>query len=266
MNHIKNMRNVPTMHHLSQVESAKGRVTAEEWQARLELAALYRLVDHFRWTDFIYNHISLRLPGEETLLINPFGYFYDEITASCLVKIDLEGNILDDPTGMGINGAGFVIHGAIHAARPDVACVIHTHTRAGCAVAAHKAGLLPISQHAAALMGRIGYHDFEGIATRLEERARLVANLGDKPILILRNHGLLVAGKTAAEAFFLTMVLERACEIQATSLAFGDAILECSPQSISETQAILANANPTYATDWNAALRLVERVAPGYSD
>lgn len=136
--------------------SVRSRVSPEEWRARCDLAALYRLVAHYRWTDLIYNHISMRAPGEDHYLINPFGYLYEEVTASSLVKVSVEGKIIDDPTGFGINLAGFVIHGAIHAARHDVACVLHTHTRAGIAVSAQKEGLLPISQHAAVIMAKAG--------------------------------------------------------------------------------------------------------------
>src|SRR5438270_536110 len=135
--------------------AVRSRVTAEEWKARVDLAALYRLVAHFRWTDTIYTHISMRVPGEETFLINPFGYLYEEVTASSLVKVDGNGNVLDDPTGVGINKPGYVIHGAIHMARHDVQCVIHTHTRAGIGVSAQEEGLLPISKHAALFVGRI---------------------------------------------------------------------------------------------------------------
>lgn len=238
--------------------------SASEWHARVELAALYRLVAHFRWTDLIYTHISLRVPGEEAYLINPFGYLYEEVTASSLVKVDVHGNILEDPTGLGINGAGFIIHGAIHSARHDVGCVLHTHTRAGVAVSTHEEGLLPISQHASVLMGRIAYHDFEGIAIRPEEQSRLVADLGPHSMMILRNHGLLVAGKTAAQAFYLIHMLERACEIQVAALGYGVTVRRITGQSIIESQLAIDATNPDYSRDWAAMLRLVQRVAPDY--
>lgn len=253
----------------SALNEVRDRVSREEWQARVELAALYRAVAHFRWTDTIFNHISYRLGGvndAEEFLINPFGLLYEEVTASSLVKIDVDGNILDDPTGLGINAAGFIIHGAVHAARPDVKVVVHTHTRAGVAVAAQEKGLLPISQHAALLMGRIGYHDFEGLATRADEQARLVANLGDKPAMLLRNHGVLVAGRSAAEAFNMTHVLERACDIQIAAMAGGSDLRMISDESIELSKAAMGGANAAFAfdRDWAAMKRLLDRVSPGY--
>lgn len=242
----------------------KQRVSAEEWDARVQLAALYRLVAHFRWTDTIYNHISLRTPGEHSFLINPFGYLYEEITASCLVKVNLQGEILDDPTGLGINKAGFVIHSAIHAAREDVHCVVHTHTRAGVAVSAQEGGLLPISQHATLLVGRIGYHDFEGIAVHLPEQERLVADLGQHRAMILRNHGLIVAGRSAAEASFLINALERTCEIQVAAMGGGAKVRLISPEALAASQAEHDAYDQTYSRDWAAMLRLVERIGPDY--
>ena len=243
--------------------AVRGRVSAAEWQARVELAALYRLVAHYRWTDTIYTHISLRVPGEDTFLINPFGYLYEEVTASSLVKLDADGKVIDDPVGLGINAAGYVIHGAVHRARHDVHCVIHTHTRAGAGVSAQEEGLLPIGQHAALCMGRIGYHDFEGIAVRMDEQQRLVRNLGAHSILILRNHGLLTAGRTAREAFYLINTLERACEIQVAALGNGARVHRITPESIAATQAVY-DANAEFSRDWAAMLRLLNRVAPDY--
>jgi ribulose-5-phosphate 4-epimerase/fuculose-1-phosphate aldolase len=245
--------------------AVRSRVTAEEWKARVDLAALYRLVAHFRWTDTIYTHISMRVPGEETFLINPFGYLYEEVTASSLVKVDGDGNVLDDPTGVGINKPGYVIHGAIHMARHDVHCVIHTHTRAGIGVSAQEEGLLPISQHAALFVGRIGYHDYEGVAVREDEQARLVRNLGKYQVMILRNHGLLTAGRSASEAFVLMHMLERACEIQVAALSNGARVRHISAESLAATQAVL-DANSGFARDWAAMLRLLDRIAPDYKD
>ena len=203
------------------------------------------------------------MPGEDgAFLINPFGLMYDEVTASNLVKIDINGIVLDDPLGGGINGAGFVIHGAVHAARHDLACVVHTHTRAGVAVSAQKSGLLPLSQHAAMLCGRIGYHDFEGIAMRLDEQERLVANLGSHDVLILRNHGLLVAGPTLEAAFSRLVVLERACEIQIATQACGDLNL-ITKQSVDETQAIIDSAAVDHTIEWRAMERMIDRVTAG---
>lgn len=240
------------------------RVSPQEWSARVELAALYRVVAHFRWTDTIYNHISLRVPGEDAFLINPFGALYEEITASTLVKIDENGNVLDDPTGVGINRAGFIIHGAIHSARQDAHCVLHTHTCAGIAVSTQKDGLLPISQHSAILMGRIAYHDFEGIATREDEQSRLLANLGDKRVMILRNHGLLVAARSVAEAFFLMNTLEQACQIQVAAFAAGPSVCQITAESIAETQQLIERSNNNFSRDWAAMVRLADRIAPDF--
>lgn len=246
--------------------AVKNRVSSGEWQARVDLAALYRLVAHFRWSDTIYTHISMRVPGENLFLINPFGYLYEEVTASSLVKVSIDGDVVDDPTGFGVNRAGFVIHGAIHAARHDVSCVLHTHTRAGIAVSAQEDGLLPISQHAACVIGMIGYHDAEGIALRLDEQKRLVENLGTGSILILRNHGILIAGRTPGETFYLTSILERACEAQVAALG-GDKRLTTLPDSaIEESRTVIASMDGDFSRDWAAMLRLVERIGSDYKD
>ena len=176
-------------------KSVKDQVSPEEWQARVELAACYRLVDQYEMTDLIYNHITARIPGTEHLLINLYGLLYKEITASSLVKIDVEGEIIAKPdTDYGINKSGYVIHGAIHKARPEVKCVLHTHTRAGIAVSAMNCGLLPLSQTSIRFHNHIGYHDFEGPAVDLDERERIVSDLGEHNALIMRNHGLLTCG------------------------------------------------------------------------
>src|ERR687892_2884866 len=175
--------------------SVKDRVSAGEWDARVNLAACYRLAAHYRMTDLIYTHISARVPGpEHHFLINAFGLLWDEISASTLVKVTLDGEIVDDPTGSGINRAGYVIHSAVHRARPDSQCVMHTHTAAGIAVSAQEQGLLPISQHAMRFTNSIGYHDYEGLALELGEQERLVNDLGRHKARILRNHGLLTRG------------------------------------------------------------------------
>ena len=186
------------------------RVSPTEWQTRVDLAACYRLVHHYGMDDLVYNHISARVPGEEGhFLINAYGMTYDEITASSLVKIDFDGKVVQDSgTGYGINHAGFVIHSAVHRGRPDVACVIHTHTPAGMAVSAMKCGLLPLTQNAMFFSG-VGYHDYEGPAVDLDEQQRLVTDLGGHVAMILRNHGLLAVGATIPEAF-VTDVLARA--------------------------------------------------------
>src|SRR5262247_311304 len=202
--------------------SARDRVSNEEWEVRVDLAAAYQLAAIFRWTDLIYTHFSARLPGTDDILINPYGLMFDEITASNLVKIDMDGNVLDDPTGMGVNHAGFVIHGCVHEARPEVNCVIHTHTRAGVAVSAQKCGLLPLSQHSLRVYGMLSYHDYEGVALELDERSRLSRDLGpSSKAMIMHNHGLLTLGADVHEAFELMYYLDCACQIQVDALAGG---------------------------------------------
>lgn len=258
----------PAPHASSRADAPAGavrdRVSPQEWQARVELAALYRLAAHFRWTDTIYTHISMRVPGTEQFLINPFGYLQGEVTASSLVKVSSEAGLIDDPVGLGINRAGFIIHSAIHVARPDVSCVLHTHTRAGVAVSTHPGGLLPISPLAAYLADKTGYHDAEGIAVRPDERTRLAENIGSGSVLILRNHGLLVAGRTAAETFFLMSCLERACEIQVAAVGAGDALGRLNDEAIAAAKAATEPTEDELTLRWGAMLRLVERNAPDY--
>src|SRR5688572_15467527 len=202
--------------------SVRDRVSKEEWEMRVDLAACYQLAHLYKWTDLIYTHFSGRVPGTEDFLINPYGMMFDEITASNLVKVDLDGKILDDPLGMGVNEAGFVIHSCMHAARPEINCVIHTHTRAGVAVSAMKCGLLPISQHAMMVQADITYHDYEGIALYKEEQARMAADLGKtSKAMILRNHGLLALGETVRDAFEVMYYLDAACQIQIDACAGG---------------------------------------------
>lgn len=237
----------------------------DEREARVELAACYRLISHFGLTDTIYNHISVRLPGsEDRFLINAFGLTYDEITASNLVTIGLDGSVIDDPTGLGINPAGFVIHAAVHNARHDVKCVLHTHSPAGMGVAAQKNGLLPISQHAAFLLHEIAYHESEGPAIDLDERARIVAHLGDKHILILRNHGLLTAGRSVVEALQFMIDLEAACRGQIAAMAGGAELTYLSDAAIKRSAQAVANRHEMLGRDWAALTRLADRVAPGY--
>jgi ribulose-5-phosphate 4-epimerase/fuculose-1-phosphate aldolase len=201
-----------------------------EWSLRLELAACYRLFDWMGWTTLIYNHISLRVPAAEPqFLINPFGLHYAEVTATNLVKIDLDGRKLDGSPHP-VNAAGFVIHSAIHAARDDAHCIAHTHTTAGMAVACKQAGLRNDNFNSAMLHGRVAYHDFEGITTDPAEKPRLVASLGDRPILILRNHGLLVATGSVAETFTLMATLEKACEVQLASDSMAGPNLPIAPE------------------------------------
>ncbi|WP_417518440.1 class II aldolase/adducin family protein [Minwuia sp.] len=200
-------------------------ISAEEWQVRLDLAACYRLVHMFGMDDLIYTHISARVPGpDEHFLINPFGLLYEEITASNLIKVDIEGNILSD-SEYGINPAGYVIHSCIHRERPSAGCVLHTHTVAGTGVSAQEEGLLPLSQTAMLFTDNIAFHDYEGIALREEEQARLVADLGDKNVMILRNHGLLTVGETVQEAFLLMHYMETACKMQIAAQAGGKLVV-----------------------------------------
>jgi ribulose-5-phosphate 4-epimerase/fuculose-1-phosphate aldolase len=244
----------------------------EIYRLRCELAAVYRLVAHYKMTDLIFTHISLRIPGpEHRFLINPYGLMFEEITASLLVEIDLDGNPVH-PTEYKVNPAGFVIHSAIHAARPDAQCVLHTHTRAGCAVAAQEDGLIPLNQISMEFYGRIGYHDYEGVALDLDEQKRLVADLGDHSSMILRNHGLLTVGETAGQAFLRMLYLDKACQIQVDALSGGGKVILPSPE-IAEHAARQLNgkdAGDDFVDDaandlaWAALLRLAERVGPGY--
>src|ERR1700759_801869 len=239
-------------------------VSAAEWQIRCDLAALYRLVANHRWTDSIYTHLSARLPGSEHhFLINKYGVNFHEMRASDLVKIDVDGHIVEEERSLGsgaVNAAGFTIHSAIHMAREDLMCVVHTHTSAGIAVSAQKDGLLPLSQHALKFYGRLAYHGYEGIALDLDERERLVADLGQHKAMILRNHGLLVGGTSIAEAFHMIYMLERACAAQIDALAGGREII-LPPETVRTHTAEQFRKGETeehYAMVWEAALRLIE--------
>ena len=238
------------------------RVSREEWQMRVDLAAAYQLAAIFKWTDLIYTHFSARLPGSEDFLINAYGLMFDEITASNLVKIDAHGKVLDDPLDLGYNEAGFVIHGCVHEARPEIGCVIHTHTRAGVAVSAMKCGLLPISQHAMRVQQEVTYHDYEGIALNMDERARMAANLGKKSkAMILRNHGLLALGETVREAFEVMYFLDSACQIQVDAMAGGLENVQLMAQAAADTahEQFHRSDRPSDRKDWPALLRLLER-------
>lgn len=245
--------------------TVRQRVSAEEWEVRVKLAAAYRLAALLRWTDHIYTHLSVRVPGpEEHFLINPFGLLFDEITASNLVKVDVDGTLIEDPLGLGINQAGYVIHSAIHRARPDLKAVMHTHTRDGIAVSAQRDGLLPISQHALAYYSRVVYHEYEGVALDLEEQQRLVANLGDSNILILRNHGLLTGGISVEHAFRELHGLERACNIQIAAQAGGNADLQyASPAAIAkvreQSKRFSDGEGEGIKLHWDALIRQLDR-------
>jgi ribulose-5-phosphate 4-epimerase/fuculose-1-phosphate aldolase len=245
----------------------RDRVSREEWQMRTDLAAAYQLAAIFKWTDLIYTHFSARVPGSDDFLINPYGLMFDEITASNLVRIDHQGKVIDDPLELGYNEAGFVIHGCMHEARPEVNCVIHTHTRAGVAVSAMKCGLLPISQHAMRVQQQCTYHDYEGIALDMSERERMAANLGKKSkVMILRNHGLLTMGETVREAFELMYYLDCACQIQIDALSGGLENVQIMAQNAADTAAEQFDRpdRPSTHKDWPALLRLLERRGINY--
>lgn len=250
----------------------KGAVTEAEWEARVDLAACYRLMAVFGFTDLIYNHITLSVPGEPgRFLINPYGRFYDEVTASSLHVVDLEGNVIrrGDPDN-GVNRAGYVIHSAVHAAREDAACVIHTHTRWDAAVSAMDCGLLPISQTALRFHGRTGYHEYQGPAIDEAERQALVANLGRNDALILRNHGALVCGRSVAEAFHLMQRFQTACQIQVDLMAAGAGIVRPSTEAQERTARMFApSSNEAHVArngqkEWAALLRRLDREDESY--
>ena len=246
-------------------------LTDSNHQARVDLAAAYRLIHRLGMDDSIYTHISVRLPGtHDRFLINPYGMRFDEVTASNLVTVDIDGKVIDDPLGLGINPAGFTIHSAIHMARPDVVCVLHTHTVAGVAVSSLKSGLLPLSQWSLPFAHRVAYHDFEGIALDLDERSRLVNDLGDKNVLVLRNHGLLTCGRSVAEAFKLMHNLERSCKAQLAIQASGAEINSVSDNIARHTAEQYAKAYEKMETEgrpdseWAAFKRMLEKTDPDY--
>lgn len=248
------------------IRSLEGKVSPEEWKLRVDLAACYRLVALYGWDDMIFTHISVRIPGaEHHFLINPYGLLFDEITASSLVKIDLDGNKVE-PSPYPVNPAGFTIHSAIHANRDDAHCVMHLHTVDGVAVAAQEHGLLPLSQHAQLIYGDVAYHDYEGVALDLDERERLIKDVGDKNLVILRNHGTLAMGATCADAFLRIYHLEKAASMQVRALAGGTKIYGTN-QGITEKNSELGRAafgGPISALAWPALLRKLDRIDPGY--
>ena len=246
--------------------SMQGLVSEEEWQARVDLAACYRLVALWDMTDMIANHISVRVPGEDNhFLINAYGLLYEEITASSLIKIDLDGNIVAKPDfDYGVNRAGFVIHSAIHKARHDANCVIHTHTAAGMAVASIEQGFLPMTQTAMRFT-KVAYHDYEGVAVNLDEQERLVADLGDADLMVLRNHGLLVVGPTIPQAFSNIYRAELACRAQVLAGSAGKIVLPPS-EVIARTNHLYRPEvrRPFGLLEWPALLRKLDRVDPSY--
>jgi ribulose-5-phosphate 4-epimerase/fuculose-1-phosphate aldolase len=238
-----------------------------EKEVRVQLAACYRLVAHFGMDDLVFTHISARVPGTtDHFFINPYGLHFGEITASSLVKIDLDGNLVEN-SNYPVNQAGFVIHSAVHAARHDVECVLHTHTRAGVAVSCLAEGLLPLNQFSLQFFNRIGYHDYEGVALDLDERQRLVADLGDKRILVLRNHGLLTAGRTIPEAFSLMYYLDQSCRIQLDIMASGGKMLLVSDATGEKVAGQFERGGvPAGQREWAALLRMLDRKDPSYRD
>jgi ribulose-5-phosphate 4-epimerase/fuculose-1-phosphate aldolase len=248
--------------------SLQGRVSKEEWEVRCDLAAAYQLAFYFRWTDLIYTHFTARVPGSEYMLINPYGLMFDEITASSLVKIDKDAKVVEDITGLGVNQAGFVIHGCVHEARPEVNCVIHTHTRAGVAVSAQKCGLLPISQHSLRTYGMLTYHDYEGIALELDERTRLARDLGPtSKAMILRNHGLLSLGGSVSEAFEIMYYLDTACQIQIDAQAGGRAEVGLIDEKTARKgfEQFNGPGGSEVSKSWTASLRMLDRKGIHYS-
>ena len=247
------------------VGDQSSQYSAEEWQTRVDLAAAYRLVAMFKWDDLVFTHITARLPGShDHFLINPYGMMFEEITASSLVKIDMQGNKVED-SPWPVNPAGFTIHSAVHAARHDISCVMHTHTLNGVAVSAQKGGLLPISQQSIFVLGNLGYHDYEGVALRDDEKPRLVADLGNKSYLMLRNHGLLTVGRSTAEAFQAMYLFEVSCAIQIRAQVGGELIPVS--QGIIDTareQARVATTGQGANLIWPGLLRRLDRADPSY--
>ena len=240
-------------------------LTPEEWQARVDLAACYRLVALYGWSDLVFTHISARVPGpEHHFLINPYGLMFDEITASSLVKVDRQCNkVIDSP--FPVNPAGFVIHSAVHEARDDVQCVLHTHTRAGVAVSAQKCGILPISQQSTFVLASLAYHDYEGLALRDDGKRRLQTDLGGANYLMLRNHGLLVTGKTIADAFLSMYLFENTCRIQIDAQAGGE-LVQVDPRILSGMAQVMKTVTAGQGANiaWPALLRKLDRTDPSY--
>ncbi|MCX7659337.1 MULTISPECIES: class II aldolase/adducin family protein [Caldimonas] len=253
---------------IDDLPSLRDRVSEAEWRTRVDLAAAYRLVALFGWDDLVFTHITARVPGaDDQFLINPYGLLFEEITASSLVRVDLSGRKLDD-TPFEINPAGFTIHSAIHAARHDAHCVLHTHSLNGIAVSAQKQGILPLSQQSIFVLGSLGYHDYEGVALREEEKPRLVRDLGDNTYLMLRNHGLLTVGPTVADAFLAMYLFETVCTIQVRALAGGGELVTVDPQIIrtSAQQARqVTRGQGAGALAWPGLLRRLDRRNPGYA-
>ena len=249
------------------IPSLKEVVSAEEWKLRVDLAAAYRLVALYGWSDLVFTHISARIPGpEHHFLINPYGLMFDEITASSLVKVDQQCNKLSD-SPFPVNPAGFTIHSCIHEAREDAGCVLHTHSRAGVAVSAQKCGVLPISQQSTFVLASLAYHDYEGVALRDDEKPRLQKDLGNNTYLMLRNHGLLTVGKTIPEAFLSMYTFENTCRIQIDAQGGGE-LVQVDPKIISNMGEVMrvATAGQGANLAWPALLRKLDRTDPSYKN
>ncbi len=250
------------------IPSLKGKVSAEEWAIRVDLAAAYRLVAYYGWDDLVFTHLSARIPGpEHHFLLNPYQLMFEEVTASSLVKVDVHGNPVD-PTPFITNPAGFTIHSAVHMAREDAHAVMHLHTPAGQAVSAHEDGLLPLTQTAMLVLGDLAFHDYEGVATNLEERERIVADLGTKGAMLLRNHGTLAVGGNVGECFVKLYFIERACQAQIMALSAGDR-LSRPPQGAAELAAQQGGAGLKMAANllaWPALKRKAYRLDPSFAD
>ncbi len=247
------------------IPSLQNEVSPEEWQLRVDLAAAYRLVAMYGWSDLVFTHISARIPGpEHHFLINPYGLMFDEITASSLVKVDQNCNKLSH-SPFPVNPAGFTIHSCVHQVREDAACIIHTHSRAGVAVSAQKAGVLPISQQSTFVLASLGYHDYEGVALREEEQPRLQADLGSNQFLMLRNHGLLTTGKSVADAFLAMYIFESACKIQIDAQAGGELVM-IHPQILQGLAAVMKQATAGMGAElvWPALIRQLNKTDTSY--
>lgn len=244
----------------------KSKVSEDEWKTRVDLAAAYRLVAHYGWDDLIFTHISARVPGDgHHFLINPYGMTFEEVTASSLVKVDLEGRkVLDSPYE--INPAGFTIHSAIHAAREDARCVLHTHSLNGVAVSATKGGVLPVSQQSIFVLASLGYHDYEGVALLEGEKPRLVRDLGDKSFFMLRNHGLLTVGGSIADAFVLMYIFESACTIQLRAQAASPELITVDPKIVAGATMMAKQVTRQAggALAWPGMLRRLDRIDPSF--
>jgi len=251
----------------AETRAVRQLVSDEEWQLRVDLAACYRLVALYGWSDLVFTHISARIPGpEHHFLINPYGMMFDEITASSLVKVDMDCNkLIDSPWP--VNPAGFVIHSCIHAAREDVQCVLHTHSRAGVAVSAQKCGVLPISQQSTFVLSSLGYHDYEGVAVRDDEKPRLQQDLGGNSFLMLRNHGLLTVGRTVADAFLNMYTFENTCRIQIDAQAGGE-LVTVNPRILDGLSQVMKTVTTGLGANiaWPALLRRLDRESPGFRD